>query len=207
MKWRVPLLTAVLLFAAAAFAQTDNTIYVRNFAGATVGAKVSAAQATCGPNTVVPCILVIDPSLAAWATGTMPTLCSHCYLWDFRSGPPTDVGSIATVFTNNGSALTAATSCGLAVSGGQLTAVTLTSDGTSGGATVDIKTESLSAWLAGTSPTSITNGHPLTFSAAKGVQVTSFTGWTSSTITAGQVYCFALSSPSSILGLNVQAVY
>lgn len=88
MKWRVPLFTAVLLFAAAAFAQTDNTIYVRNFAGATVGAKVSAAQVTCGPNTMVPCILVIDPSLAAWATGTMPTLCSHCYLWDFRSGPP-----------------------------------------------------------------------------------------------------------------------
>lgn len=92
MKWRVPLLTAVLLFAAAAFAQTDNTIYVRNFAGATVGAKVSAAQVTCGPNTMVPCILVIDPSLAAWATGTMPTLCSHCYLWDFRSGPPSGGG-------------------------------------------------------------------------------------------------------------------
>lgn len=72
-----------------AHSQTDNTIYVRNFAGANVGAKVAAAQLTCGPNTTVPCILVIDPSLAAWPAGTIPTLCSHCYLWDFRSGPPT----------------------------------------------------------------------------------------------------------------------
>jgi hypothetical protein len=78
----------ILFACSVVHAQTDNTIYVRNFQGSTVGAKVTAAMATCGPSTQVPCILVIDPSLAAWATGTLPTLCSHCYLWDFRTGPP-----------------------------------------------------------------------------------------------------------------------
>ncbi len=98
MKWRAPIFTLLLLAAAAACAQTDNTIYVRNFAGANVGAKVGAAQLTCAPATIVPCILVIDPSLAAWPSGTMPTLCSHCYLWDFRQGPPSG-GSILHVIS------------------------------------------------------------------------------------------------------------
>ncbi len=83
---------AVALFSVLAFAnvhaQTDNTIYARMFKGNTVGAKVTAAMATCGTNVVVPCIIVIDPSLAAYATGAMPTLCSHCYLADFRYGWP-----------------------------------------------------------------------------------------------------------------------
>lgn len=79
--------------------QTDNTIYVRNFAGTTVGAKVGAAQLTCGPNINVPCILVLDPSMAAFQNGTMPTLCSHCYLWDFRSGPPNGSYTLPTATT------------------------------------------------------------------------------------------------------------
>lgn len=92
----------VFLGIGCAHSQTDNTIYVRNFAGANVGAKVAAAQLTCGPNTTVPCILVIDPSLAAWPAGTMPTLCSHCHVWDFRSGPPGNAawGSISGTLAN-----------------------------------------------------------------------------------------------------------
>lgn len=101
MKWRIPIFTLVLLIAAAVSAQTDNTIYVRNFHGNNVGAKTTAAMATCNPSTVVPCILVLDPSLAAWPAGTMPTLCSHCYLWDFTHGiPPAGGGGNTYVSVN-----------------------------------------------------------------------------------------------------------
>lgn len=75
-----------LLFPALCAAQSDNTLYVKQFAGTTVGAKVTAAQASCNPNTIIPCILVIDPSLASWPAGTMPTLCAQCSLLDYRTG-------------------------------------------------------------------------------------------------------------------------
>ena len=76
------------LAAPALLAQTDNTVIVARFPGANVGLKVAAAQATCGTNAVVACLLQLDPSLAAWPAGTMPTLCSHCYLVDYRGGEP-----------------------------------------------------------------------------------------------------------------------
>jgi len=104
-KLNLRLLLEFVVFMALAFAagvicvkscraQTDNTIYVKQFPGITVGQKVTAAMATCTTYTSVPCILVLDPSLAAYATGTMPTLCSHCYLWDFRTGPPSGGGMV-----------------------------------------------------------------------------------------------------------------
>jgi hypothetical protein len=77
-----------LASAIACFAQTDNTIYVKQFPGVTVGQKVAAAMLACNPNTAIPCIVVIDPSLAAWATGTMPAPCSRCSVLDYRTGPP-----------------------------------------------------------------------------------------------------------------------
>jgi len=67
-------------------AQVDNAVHVKAFPGATVGAKVTAAMASCTTNVAIPCILVIDPSLAGFAAGTLPVMCSHCYLADFRSG-------------------------------------------------------------------------------------------------------------------------
>jgi hypothetical protein len=69
-------------------AQTDNTFYVKQFPGVTVGQKVAAAMFSCNANTAIPCILVIDPSLAAYSSGTMPTLCAQCSLEDFRQGAP-----------------------------------------------------------------------------------------------------------------------
>lgn len=93
MKWRISIFAALIFAAMAATAQTDNTIYVRNFKGSTVADKLTAAMATCGTYVPVPCILVLDPSLAAFPKGTYPTLCSHCYLWDFTGGPPTGGGS------------------------------------------------------------------------------------------------------------------
>lgn len=78
----------LLLLGAMAFAQTDNTFSVRAFPGLTVGQKLTAAMASCNPSASVPCVLVIDPSLATWPTGTMPGLCAQCNLIDYRQGVP-----------------------------------------------------------------------------------------------------------------------
>src|SRR5580704_618279 len=72
--------------AALAAAQTDNTISVKKSPGATVGDKIVAAQQTCDPNAAIPCILVLDPSLAVVPAGTFPGLCPQCSIEDFRGG-------------------------------------------------------------------------------------------------------------------------
>jgi hypothetical protein len=77
------LLAIPLLFPALMLAQTDNTVYVKNFAGATVGQKTIAAQASCNPAIV--CVVVLDPSLSKWTTGTMPLPCTECLWEDFRT--------------------------------------------------------------------------------------------------------------------------
>jgi hypothetical protein len=68
-------------------AQTDNTFYAKQFPGVTVGQKVAAAQASCNSNTTIPCIIVIDPSLAVWQVGTMPAQCAQCSWDDYRKVP------------------------------------------------------------------------------------------------------------------------
>jgi len=88
MKSRILILGSLVLAAVAAHAQTDSTIHVKAFPGNTIGQLVTEAMATCTPVVQVPCILLIDPSLATMTVGTMPTLCSHCYLSDFRAGVP-----------------------------------------------------------------------------------------------------------------------
>jgi hypothetical protein len=77
-----------LAVASFAGAQTDNTFYVKQFKGDTVGAKVLLAMLSCNPNASIPCILVLDPSLATYAPGIMPALCGHCSLQDWRAGAP-----------------------------------------------------------------------------------------------------------------------
>lgn len=89
MKWRVLILMFFALAMAHGFGQgTDSTVYAKQFPGATVGAKVTAAMASCNPSTSIPCIIVIEPSLASAAPGTLPSMCGHCYLQDWRNGPP-----------------------------------------------------------------------------------------------------------------------
>lgn len=97
MKWRALILLSAAFLMTAAFGQNDNTIHVKAFPGNDVGTLVKNAMATCGTNMAVPCILVIDPSLAPWNPGTMPTLCSHCYLEDLRNGPTTTVINVETL--------------------------------------------------------------------------------------------------------------
>jgi len=79
----------LLCFLSHAHAQTDNTFYAKQFAGATVGDKVKAAQQACNLNTSIPCYIVIEPSLAAWPNGNMPTLCAQCVWNDMRSNNTT----------------------------------------------------------------------------------------------------------------------
>jgi hypothetical protein len=79
--------TAIVLFLLASLpclAQTDNTFYAKQFQGGTVGAKVTAAQAACNTNTAIPCIIVLDPSLAVYPAGTMPVKCTQCIWNDYR---------------------------------------------------------------------------------------------------------------------------
>jgi hypothetical protein len=87
---RLFLIAVFALAVPLAFAQSDNTLHVKNFPGANVGAKVAVAQRSCSTNTAVPCTLVIDSSLAAFPAGTMPAPCANCYLQDFRIGGATN---------------------------------------------------------------------------------------------------------------------
>src|SRR5215813_4417656 len=75
-------LLSLLLFAIPTFAQTDNTVYVKNFSGATVGEMTTSAQAACSPT--LTCIVVFDPSLATITQGTMPAPCGTCVWEDYR---------------------------------------------------------------------------------------------------------------------------
>jgi hypothetical protein len=81
---------ALLLFLASlpCLAQIDNTFYAKAFPGSDVGTKVANAQDACNLNAAVPCVIVIDPSLAVWPAGTMPTPCVQCSWMDYRSGAP-----------------------------------------------------------------------------------------------------------------------
>lgn len=82
------LLFPVLWFPALLAQNVDNSYYVRQFPGSTIGEKTTAAQAACNPDTSIPCIIVFDPSLVKWAPGAMPSPCAQCQWLDYRSGAP-----------------------------------------------------------------------------------------------------------------------
>jgi hypothetical protein len=77
-----------LLASLPCFAQTDNTFYVKQFKGSTVGAKIAAAQNACSSNSLINCFIMIEPSLAAWPAGMNPTPCAQCIWVDFRTQMP-----------------------------------------------------------------------------------------------------------------------
>lgn len=66
-------------------AQTSNTFNAAQFAGNDVGTKVTAAQNSCNANTSVPCVIILDPILAAYSQGTMPARCAQCTWIDYRT--------------------------------------------------------------------------------------------------------------------------
>lgn len=95
----------IIFIAVAAFGQTGNTFYASRFPGNTVGAKVQAAQKACLAGTALTCVIVIGPSLASYATGTMPTKCPSCIWEDYRAGSPylpADGGTLTGGLTTHG---------------------------------------------------------------------------------------------------------
>ena len=78
------LASALFLLALGLHGQQGNTVYVSQFRGVTVGEKVAVAQAACNP--VLACVVVIDPPLAGFATGTLPALGRNVVLQDMRAG-------------------------------------------------------------------------------------------------------------------------
>jgi hypothetical protein len=100
----VPIILLLLFGAALAFGQSDNTFYARSFPGGTVGTKVANAQAACINDASIPCIIIIDPTLAKWSTGVMPAPCAQCYWQDLRGG-------LASAFPSPGTFTNAASHC------------------------------------------------------------------------------------------------
>lgn len=89
MRTRILLCLTLLMVPLAVQAQTsDGTLYVKQFPGSDVGTKLAHAQEACPTGLTVPCLLVIDPSLAAFNPGTKPLLRSNVYVIDWRSGSP-----------------------------------------------------------------------------------------------------------------------
>jgi hypothetical protein len=76
----------VLMIPALSIGQTDNTFYVKEFPGLDVGTKISNAALSCSSNIAIPCILIIDPSLAATSPGVTPSLPSYISIEDYRNG-------------------------------------------------------------------------------------------------------------------------
>jgi hypothetical protein len=83
---KAAILALILLSATGCIAQTEDIFYVKQFPGVTVGQRVSTAMLSCNANTAIPCLLVLDPSLATYTQGTMPSLCPQCFLMDYRQG-------------------------------------------------------------------------------------------------------------------------
>jgi hypothetical protein len=78
-----------------ASAQTSNTFNAKEFSGSTVGEKVTKAQAQCNASATIPCVIILDPILAAFATGTLPTRCAQCAWIDYRTPGSVSISSVA----------------------------------------------------------------------------------------------------------------
>lgn len=86
------------VFSFAAHAQAGrgltNTFNVSQFPGTDVGTKLTNAQNACLPDTALPCVLLIDPVLAVYPTGTLPTKCANCMWMDYRTAGSLSVSGL-----------------------------------------------------------------------------------------------------------------
>ena len=73
----------LLLFCLPVQAQFVNIRYSDQFAGATQGEKITAAQDSCLAG--LPCIVVLTPILAAYPLGTLPTRPTAVMWLDYRT--------------------------------------------------------------------------------------------------------------------------
>lgn len=111
-----------------------------------------------------------------------------------------NIRSVPFFFDGAGSAVSAATRCGVVRFAGAITGFTMISD-VSGNATVDVKTVAFGSYTGPASASSITDGHTPSMTGATSFQDTTLTSWTTS-ISANTVVCFVLSSPATITWLS-----
>jgi hypothetical protein len=98
--WLLLALAALTFFAAPLVMRSQeisNTYHVSQFAGPDVGTKLTNAQASCSPNTSIPCSIVIDAILAVWPQGTPPARCTQCIWFDYRAATFSATPSSATL--------------------------------------------------------------------------------------------------------------
>lgn len=114
------------------------------------------------------------------------------------------VPTLTAVFANMGTS--SATTCTTAKSSGTIKSITVLTD-VDGDASIDLQSEGLGQYLAGTAATSMSNGNPVVIAGTRGAKVTSFSGWSNTTITYGTVYCFALTSPIAVNNVSVTVSY
>ena len=191
-------------------AQTDNTVYVKNYSGSTVGQMAAAAQAACNPS--LACIVIFDPSLANYTQGTLPTPCSSCIWEDYRvPGALSFTGNLYV----NGTLLSAfsggAAGNGTGVGNGTLAAPTFSPAGGSyssslsvtlnvpagatGCYTVDGSTPSAAS--PGTCSNGLTYSSPITVTTSETISaLATEPGWTNSSV-ATAVYSFGSTSSYS----------
>jgi hypothetical protein len=171
----------------------DNAIYVKQFtsAGNTVGQLVAAAQKSC-PSAPTPCILVVDPSLAGWTTGTMPTLCGNCYLMDWRNGPPLPTGGsfsgpitagqINGVFNVDGKAYSSIAAAQAAAALFELEAAE------SGATSISTKIDGTGASSLGTAARVVSGFYPM-IQLNTSTNVASFPVWPTPCVSGGNISC------------------
>ncbi|HMG85582.1 MAG TPA: glycosyl hydrolase family 28-related protein [Terracidiphilus sp.] len=88
MKARILIILAVLLGLSVALNAQDGQLHAKAFPGRDVGTMATNALAACPPTPAVPCYVILDASLAAFAPGTLPTPGANQFIVDFRTGWP-----------------------------------------------------------------------------------------------------------------------
>ena len=160
----------------------------------------------------VPCTAGASPGCTAnWTTGTFTdgdTVVANGTNGELRDGgPPShNIHSIMADFgdfTSTASALSgSAQACVVVPYGGTITKVQLIAT-PSGSVTVDIRQVAFSSYTGPSSTSTITASDTPALSSATSYSDSMLTGWTTS-VTENSVYCFYLSSPTTVTG--VQAI-
>lgn len=77
------LVVLLVMFVPWGYAQN---VSLRNVPGASIAAKITKAQTdNCSSSTGVTCVIVIEPELSVFSTGTLPTRCATCTWVDYRT--------------------------------------------------------------------------------------------------------------------------
>jgi hypothetical protein len=164
---------------------------------------LDAAIITIGTSAILYDQTNAQPPAVVTVNGTPCTLGSSCT-------PPADANSslrsiVADFgdFTSTASALTAsAQACVVVPFAGTITGAQLIAT-PSGSVTVDVRTVAFASYTGPASTSTITASDTPALSSATSYTDTTLTGWTT-TVTANSVFCFYLSSPTTVTGVQTR---